>query len=852
MLKRVGRVDWHLQQTAVELLKRSITHDTVQSASRTKSSTATSVANPTNPGTRHRNIKDSPSDQQRGRHGIGITAKYDWVPPPEKLTLPHLPLNVVDMISELFAENSLASKLNYLHSSAVSDQFTDRIKATKLAEALVHTQHPHRANQVLQLAHELGCPLKQSAYECVAYQLAEAKHWYLMRPLFALGKQQTGRTTVRLLNWRIRAAVESSHYEYLANVLDEFKLENLKPNRRTYHLLVTGHIRNHDLRQARECLKMMEAAGIRLDATTHSAIVAVYRSLGPATDVQDRAFGTLGIVSDRTSTITLNSLMQLYADVNSVSGILRVLSHFQLGDTNVFDELGSHILPHDNEPSLDHHSVAQEDIGTSCQPAPLPVIPDVVTFTILINYMVRRNNLSGAIWILERMLSVGVRPDSPAAAAIIRAYFGAGQRGTAIGIIADMCRRHDVPHSLFSLLGLTSSCAEKHTLCLSDIPLTAEVFNAWLKSALKTHGLRGARTVLHVMHTCRIRRDSQTIEIILGYLQSVTNARPSYIMRVLRHLTTQFIPPTLNHLHIVMRSIMRREKFLVLGSGWNVTAAKFSHQRRDLSSYPEGFISGIADSFDPTAGIKLPRIHPCHGPMLSLVQSLSSRRIMSNRMTIALRLRHEAVTKSNVIAAKRVFQEMLARGMRPSGYHFAALMEGHSLAGDMLSAEDAMGSALDAGIPANVVMFTILIVGHARLGNPDRAMGTFRSMIAAGVRPDVPAVDAIASAYFVVGAYRMAKRVLLALWPYAQTLPEGIQTASLGQLARALRARHAKRKISDQPKYLSQSEQNILHRKILKLVEVWRRLGPLEMRYGLLPKTPKRRLQIKDGCGHKP
>lgn len=867
MLKHIGRFEWHLQQTTVVLLKcRSITHDTVQPANRTKSSTATSVANPTNPGTQYRHTPPqqerdhhTPPHQQRDCHtpphqkrdrrrNNNLFAKFGWKPP-EKLTLPHLPLNVVDMIDKLFnKKHTLTSMLDYLRSNGVSDQFTDRTKATKLAEALVHAGHPRFAIQLLRLAHELGCPLKQSAYECVAYQLAQAKCWHLMRPLVALGKRQTGRTTVRLLNWRIRAAIDSNHYEHLANVLDEFKLENLKPDRRTYHLLVTGHIRNHNLQQARGCLKTMEAAGILPDAATHSAIVAVYRSLGPATDVQDRAFGTLGVLSDRTSTLTLNSLMQLYADVNSVSGILRVLSHFQLSDTYVFDELASHILPHDRESSMDHHSVALEDNGTSYQPLPLPVTPDVVTFTILINYMVRRNNLSGAIWMLEKMLSVGVKPDAAAAAAIIRAYMGAGQRGAAVGIIVDMCRRHDVPHSLFSLLGLTPSCAEKHTLCFSDTPLTAEVFNVLLKSALKTHGLESARTVLRIMHTCRITPDSRTISIVMGHLDGVRNATPRYLIYVLRKLTTPIVPPSLNHLHIIMKALLRREKFLVLGSGWNVTAAKFSRYRRDLSRYPEGRISGIADSFDPTAGIELPRKHPCHALMRPIVQSLSSRRTMSNRLTFALRLRHEAVTKSNIVAAKRVFQEMLARGMRPTGPHFSALMEGHALAGDMPSAGDIMGSALDAGIPANVVMFTILIVGHARLGHPDRAMKTFRSMIAAGIRPDVPAVDAIASAYFAVGAYWMAKRVLLALWPYVQILPKGTQTASLQQLIRALRARHAKRKIDNRPKHLSQSEQTILYWKILKLIEVWK----ISERYVLLPKTHKRRLRIKDGCGYDP
>src|ERR1700736_3354492 len=99
----------------------------------------------------------------------------------------------------------------------------------------------------------------------------------------------------------------------------------------------------------------------------------------------------------------------------------------------------------------------------------------------------------------------------------------------------------------------------------------------------------------------------------------------------------------LGHVHIIMKSVLRRQKFLLHGSGWDVIAAKFSRSRRDLSRYPEGHISGIADSFDPTAGIELPRKLSYRALIRPIVQSLSARHIMSNRATIALRLKHEAI-----------------------------------------------------------------------------------------------------------------------------------------------------------------------------------------------------------------
>jgi len=279
---------------------------------------------------------------------------------------------------------------------------------------------------------------------------------------------------------------------------------------------------------------------------------------------------------------------------------------------------------------------------------------------------------------------------------------------------------------------------------------------------------------------------------------------------------------------------------LLQGSSWDVTAAKFSDRRRDSSPYPEGRISGAADSFDPTAGIALSRMLSYRALIRPIVQSLSARRIMSNRATIALRLKQGAITRSNMTVARRVFQEMLTRGMRPASRHFTALMEGHTLLGDMRGAEKVMDAALDAGMRPNVVMFTILIVGHARLGHPDKAMRTFQSMVASGIRPDVPAVDAIASAYFAVGAYKTARRVLLVLWPHVQAPLEGMQSAPLKQLARALRARHANRDLADHPKHLNKPEQTFLRWKINRLIRAWKKMA------GSLGKRRDHKLPWKD------
>jgi len=60
-------------------------------------------------------------------------------------------------------------------------------------------------------------------------------------------------------------------------------------------------------------------------------------------------------------------------------------------------------------------------------------------------------------------------------------------------------------------------------------------------------------------------------------------------------------------------------------------------------------------------------------------------------------------------------------------------------------------------------------------------------MIATGVRPDLPAVDAITSVFFAVGGYRLGRQTLLRLWPSVAPLPSDLGRVSLKTLMYHLR-----------------------------------------------------------------
>jgi pentatricopeptide repeat protein len=227
--------------------------------------------------------------------------------------------------------------------------------------------------------------------------------------------------------------------------------------------------------------------------------------------------------------------------------------------------------------------------------------------------------------------------------------------------------------------------------------------------------------------------------------------------------------------------------------------------------------SAAGKSFDPTAGVVDVLAQPT-SHIQPITQSLTDRGVLADRRMFALRIRHEAVTKGDMTSAKGIFQMMLDRGLHPNEYHYAALMEGHAAAGEMTAAEAVMNSAERGGVRPNCVLHTILIVGYARRKNSAGAMRILRHMVASGVRPDVPAIDAITSAFFACGARRLARQTLLSLWPSVAPLPRDHDKASLKVLVSHLRNLHKGRIISTK---LSENERQVLVGKLEELSKIW-------------------------------
>ena len=691
--------------------------------------------------------------------------------------------------------------------------FSDSRKVSRLAQHMISTRYPRGALLVLVAAHRLGCRLGKETYESVAHRLAEAREWRLITTLALLQKRHLGRRTARLLDWRIRALIEVSQFAHLDRVLGWFEEDGLLPSRRTYHLLLYGHLRNRNLGKAMDVIQQMLKAGFSIDSSTQATVVSAYRTLGPDVGVQTRALNALKDAGAKTSTHILNALLQFSIDARDSERLLSLACHFDFGtfDACQLPRGGYRPLPREGE-----SAVLSQLIRSSCQSHAVDrILPDIATYTILLHYIASHGDLPSAHGLLEQMQRSNLMPDARFIAALVRLYFVVGRPNAAIGAVSAVCAEVHGSQAVFQDIIFPPD--PRGTLPLPQVlpEPTIEILNALAIGMSRLRGIDGLQACLRLMKLCQVSPDDHTKALLEYHLVNTEGFSSADVGQVSRgfppneHSLSHLVRSLDSSLHFQFRAVKR--------SGWNSTPSrKHSPRNRPLSQ-----TSAAGKSFDPTAGVfGVLAKPPSH--IQPIIQSLTDRGVLADRRMFALRIRHEAVTKGDMTSAKGVFQMMLDRGLHPNEYHYAALMEGHAAAGEMTAAEAVMNSAERGGVRPNCVLHTILIVGYARKKNPAGAMRILRQMVAAGVRPDVPAIDAITSVFFASGAYRLARQTLLSLWPSVAPLPRDIDKASLKVLVFHLRNLHKGRVISTK---LPEHERQVLVGKLEELSKIWSRSG---------------------------
>ncbi|KAF8349970.1 hypothetical protein F5887DRAFT_943148 [Amanita rubescens] len=735
--------------------------------------------------------------QTRGRPAMQNTDLLgpDHIPPISRLYSDHANLQIPSLVHSIITtKHDEPQKLRKIRASPDKLEYFVNVDNVRHVAEAIACKDPRHVAQFIALSHKLGCHHTQNVYECVCFRLANGNYWLHILSVVSLGMENTARTTSRLLNWKARSLLELKRYGQLNGILEEFKLHNLKPSRRTYHFVLSGHLRNRDILQARDCLQLMEEAGFPPDPSTHALLATNYRLLGFDANVESRTLRALEGLDSAKSVATLNSLIQLRLSRHDIPGVFFLFAHFDppsvqalvLALRSTSKPAGIFDFSHKPHSSLTN-----------------PLIPNASTYAIVIHYLSGRVDIGGILDVLRAMDMNNIKVTSAVIVSLIHALASAGYIDIAVKLVTGTCDKQKISMEIFSSLVPNTNILHLPIDCTGVQP-SAALFNALLEHTLKLHGFKAMFNVLQVMRINRIIPDSATLEAFISYLQKNENVRPSIIFRLLRHLYSDDVSPTSHHLHIVLSCILRRENL----------------QSMPRLPYPESRITNTSDSLGSTAGLQIPRYKRYKTLARHLTELLSVQEVNSDAAAFALRIRHDAIIRSDIDTAKDVFRTLLSRGMHATEYHYAALMEGYAISGEMDRAEELLGSMRNVGIKPNVVIYTILIHGHGRDRNPRKALGIFQQMINAGCQPDVPAIDALCCAFFAFGARNTAKKLLISCWAYIQPFPDEFQSLPLQELAIRFRALH---KSGDSvPQKASKQERLLLHYKITRILKRWK------------------------------
>ncbi|KAL5495194.1 hypothetical protein ACEPAI_657 [Sanghuangporus weigelae] len=659
----------------------------------------------------------------------------------------------------------------------------------RAAKHLMRAGVPWRVFELLKVAHSLGIAFEQGVYERIVSHLSTTEEWKLALLIIAAAENVTGTTTVRLLHLRGLALIKVQNFVELDDLLGQFAKHGLKPQDHTFVLILRGHLLNHDLARAKVTIRDMEAAGFPMTASTYSAIVPAYRGFGLDDFIRDRGCHVLSSnpVPEGGERI-LNGLLQMHLDKHDLEGALQLLENFG-SQTRTCGAEKSSSVSGNAEDSIDTGNISYRSI-----------LEDCATYTILINYL-SKYGPSSLTGMLKRMRNSAIVPDIKVGSALIRMHYARGEEHEALAVLRDCCKGHDFHVDLLESLGYVPERADPSMFSPFIGQPTTELFNAVLHGALQIRGLGATIAVLRLMEDARVKPNVRTLEHFMRRLAKERAILTKDLANIMQSLLATGIEPSLGTLHILFKSIVLTVKRSEHKEGWNALGA-YTRRSIELLQVPDTKrqrelkeLKRAEPTFDPELCVTDLQSNVFHDVLRPIVQSLHRRRVMADRATFSLRMRYDSFTLGRARAPEAVTQNlqiMRDRGLYPNVYHYAALMEAHCLAGNLRAAHEVLRNAVADGLVSHqkslVVLYTILISANARNGRPDLALSIFREMLNANVAPDIASIDALVGGFFAVKAFRLARRVLLDLWPLVAPFPMELRDASLIDLITRLRS----------------------------------------------------------------
>ena len=274
-------------------------------------------------------------------------------------------------------------------------------------------------------------------------------------------------------------------------------------------------------------------------------------------------------------------------------------------------------------------------------------------------------------------------------------------------------------------------------------------FNILLRGMTTKHGVVGFKQVANLMRQADVSADEKTLEYVIDFVRHTMEVEPSELAGLLLDLLRRKpdLRATIGHLDSIMDEAIKR-------------TAVFKNSSEVTSNASD-------NTLDSTAGLS--PMGKFDDAVWGIINSLRERGIRSGTKSLANRLRFEAMmgtTINGVPSARLIWNELVARGHKPSRRHLLALIQGYTSAGSMIEAEQVLDLARLTGNSVSRAMLTVLLVGWAKHGDVSRAEHAYESIRRLGNAHrdqglDIVAVTAMIKAFYSSGMFKAAVELVM-------------------------------------------------------------------------------------------
>jgi len=460
------------------------------------------------------------------------------------------------------------------------------------------------------------------------------------------------------------------------------------------------------------------------------------RAMGPSTEIENLAIGALHDANQYTEVTLLNGLVRSRIAAGDADGVFRFLSMFNLVSEDLL------YLP----PGLTMNS------SSSYRPS-----PNAHTYVMLLRFFLKRRQLHHFDLAFMALLSRKFPLDIGTVALMIRSAAMKGKFCLAGSILQILCRR--TPRAISKLAciaGPGSDIPNRLSQDIQSLSPNAQVFNALLEEWLPKHGLGHVKSILLAMEIAIGGPDLKTMNIFVRYMFRFRGVQPTYVLRFLCNATRLWPIPFTNIVYeAILSSALRAEIGRIKGYA-------VSRSTRDINQLSHLLVTCHDGQIFNVGSLRLPYAEKRY--LTFLLDSLKQRGVRLSLAGFALKIRYQALIQMDMAAAERTLSEMRSQGMEANHFHYGALVEGYVNTGQMEAAlRIAQGFSRQTKAE---VLYTIIIHGFARQGQPQKAQGVFEDMVRGGARPDWAAVDAVVCAWHRNGRSAIAGEKLIELWPF--------------------------------------------------------------------------------------